>query len=107
VNAGQDPDRLRHGQYRDSTELAKRTRVHVGSRTAPVSGFSLFGSLVPWTAGDRVLDVGGGPGHLWEETAAEVAELRTIVESAIARDGGVFRVDKYTGCVVAEGRRPG
>ena len=40
-------------------------------------------------------------------TAVQLGQLRSIVESAMERDGGVFRVDKHTGVVVAEGRRAG
>ncbi len=68
----QDPEYLRTEQYRDSTELAKRAEVQVGYRTAAISGFALLGSLVPWRSGDRVLDVGGGPGFVWEEVVSQI-----------------------------------
>lgn len=80
-----DRDYLRRVQYRDATELAKRTKVHVAYRTASMSGFSLFGSLVPWSADDRVLDVGGGAGYLWEEIAGRLPDgvvLTTADQSA-------------------------
>ncbi len=66
---GQDPTYLREVQYRDGSQLAKRAHAHVAYRTAPISGFSLFASLVPWPAGGRVLDVAAGSGLLWGEVA--------------------------------------
>lgn len=70
----QDRGYLRTVQYRDSAELAKRANLHVRYRTAAISVFELFGSLVPWAAGDRILDVGGGAGWLWESVARELPQ---------------------------------
>lgn len=65
-----DVDYLRDVQYRDSTQLAKRANLHVAYRTAPESGFDWFVAQLPLQSGQRVLDVGTGPGYLWERVAA-------------------------------------
>lgn len=74
MTTGDDLDRsveyLRNVQYRDSTELAKRANLHVSYRTAPQLGFDFFASLIDWSAGRRVLDIGCGAGYLWEHVAA-------------------------------------
>ena len=64
-----DVDHLRDVQYRDSSNLARRGDLHAKYRTAPLSVFEWLGPLVPWREGDRVLDVGCGPGWLWEALA--------------------------------------
>ncbi len=69
-----DVDYLRNVQYRDSTELAKRANLHVTYRSAPVSGFEFFASLVDWPADGHILDVGCGSGALWSDIAAVVPD---------------------------------
>lgn len=63
---------LRDVQYRDSSRLAARARLHVKYGTAAVAWFPWLATQVPWPAGARVLEVGCGAGWMWAEAAARL-----------------------------------
>jgi SAM-dependent methyltransferase len=64
-----DPLHLRRNQYRDSSNITKRSDLHVKYRTAPRGVFEWFRDLLPVGDGDVILDVGCGPGWLWQTLA--------------------------------------
>jgi len=63
---------FRDVQYRDSSKLAARANLHKRYTTAPVPWHEWVTRLVPWAPEDRVLEVGCGPGWLWEEARRAV-----------------------------------
>jgi SAM-dependent methyltransferase len=63
---------LREVQYRDSSRLAARARLHVKYGTAPVAWFPWLATQVAWTPEARVLEVGCGAGWMWAEAAARL-----------------------------------
>jgi SAM-dependent methyltransferase len=63
---------LRDVQYRDSSRLAARARLHVKYGTAPVAWFPWLARQVAWPSGARVLEVGCGAGWMWAEAAARL-----------------------------------
>ena len=78
-NWGQDRRYLREVQYRDPTSVTARAELHRRYATAPVS-------WVPWVlaqtglaGGERVVEVGCGPGWLWEPGPARPAGLSLTV----------------------------
>jgi SAM-dependent methyltransferase len=63
---------LRDVQYRDSSRLAARARLHVKYGTAAVAWFPWLATQVPWPREARVLEVGCGAGWMWSEAAARL-----------------------------------
>lgn len=63
---------LRQVQYRDSSRLAARARLHVKYGTAPVAWFPWLATQVRWPPAARVLEVGCGAGWMWAEAAARL-----------------------------------
>jgi ubiquinone/menaquinone biosynthesis C-methylase UbiE len=70
--AGGDQAYLRDEQYRDSSRLQQRANIHVRYGTAAVPWFEWVGARFDLRPGLRVLEVGCGPGWLWEGLAASV-----------------------------------
>jgi SAM-dependent methyltransferase len=70
--AGSAQAYLREVQYRDSSRLAARARLHVKYGTAPVAWFPWLASQVDWQPEARVLEVGCGAGWMWAEAAARL-----------------------------------
>ncbi len=70
--AGSAQAYLRDVQYRDSSRLAARARLHVKYGTASVAWFPWLATQVDWPAGARVLEVGCGAGWMWAEAAARL-----------------------------------
>jgi SAM-dependent methyltransferase len=95
---------LAAGQYRDSSKLMARMRLHLKYGGATVLD-QLPGRLgIP--AGASVLEVGCGPGRFWERAAAafpsDIDILLTdispgMVEEAVARVRGIGRWSKVRG----------
>jgi SAM-dependent methyltransferase len=97
---------LATGQYRDSSKLMARMRIHLkyGARNA----LDLLPTRLRIPAGASVLEVGCGPGRFWERAAAAFpADLDILLtdlspgmmEEALARVRGVGRWDKVRGQV--------
>jgi len=64
--AGGDPEYIRTTQYGTPEKLGARQRLHTRYATAPVRWFAWMASVIPWQPG-TVVEVGCGPGNLWEE----------------------------------------
>jgi SAM-dependent methyltransferase len=99
---------LRDVQYRDSSRLAARARLHVKYGTAPVAWFPWLATQVGWPGAARVLEVGCGAGWMWAEAAARLPEdidltLTDIspgmVDEAVERVGSLGRYGRTTGRV--------
>lgn len=80
-------------QYGDSRKLAARARLH-NYTVADVPWFAWVARQLPFKAGDRVLDIGCGPGWFWaavadtlpEELEMTLADLSPgMVEEAVER----------------------
>jgi ubiquinone/menaquinone biosynthesis C-methylase UbiE len=65
---------LREVQYRDSSNLAARANLHARYSTAAVPWFSWVARQVTWSHTARVLEVGCGPGWLWEQARADLPD---------------------------------
>lgn len=63
---------LRDVQYRDSSRLAARARLHVKYGTASVAWFPWLVTQVDWQPDARVLEVGCGAGWMWAEASARL-----------------------------------
>ena len=106
--AGGDQFYLRDVQYRDSTRLAARARLHVKYGTAPVAWFPWVASQIPWPARARVLEVGCGTGWLWAEASAHLPSgldltltdlSEGMVAEAVERVGSLRRHRRVEGRV--------
>jgi SAM-dependent methyltransferase len=56
---------LRERQYHNSTNLNARVALHRGYSTNPQGWFNWLFQQLDFQPGERILEVGGGPGHLW------------------------------------------
>jgi SAM-dependent methyltransferase len=106
--AGSAQAYLRDVQYRDSTRLAARARLHVKYGTAPVAWFPWLATQVDWRQGAEVLEVGCGAGWMWAEAAARLpnelsltlTDLSTgMVREAVDRVGSLGRYRRTSGRV--------
>jgi SAM-dependent methyltransferase len=106
--AGSAQAYLRDVQYRDSSRLAARARLHVKYGTAPVAWFPWLATQVDWPDAARVLEVGCGAGWMWAEAAARLptdldltlTDLSTgMVTEAIDRVGSLGRYRRTSGRV--------
>jgi SAM-dependent methyltransferase len=61
-------------QYRDSRKLAARGRLNSEYTIAETGWFPWVARQLPLTSGDRVLDIGCGPGWFWAAVANELPE---------------------------------
>ena len=108
VVAGGGQAYLRDVQYRDSSRLAARARLHVKYGTAAVAWFPWLATQVRWPQGARVLEVGCGAGWMWAEAAARLPidlELTLtdlsggMVAEAVERVGSLGRYRRAVGRV--------
>jgi ubiquinone/menaquinone biosynthesis C-methylase UbiE len=99
---------LREVQYRDSSRLAARARLHVKYGTAAVAWFPWVATQIAWPPRARVLEVGCGAGWMWAEAAARLpsaidlvlTDLSTgMVIEALDRVGSLGRYDRTSGRV--------
>ena len=63
----QDPESLRHDQYKDSKNLDARAALHRQFTVAEQSWLPWVFDQIALQPGERVLECGGGPGWLWRE----------------------------------------
>jgi len=61
-------------QYSDSSKLAARARLHQEFSVSDVPWFPWVMSHLPLRSGDRVLDIGCGPGWFWAGAAADMPQ---------------------------------
>ncbi|HEY6474842.1 MAG TPA: methyltransferase domain-containing protein [Acidimicrobiales bacterium] len=73
---GIDPAYLREKQYKDPTNLNARIALHARYARAEVPLYPWLAGLVAWLDGGDVLEVGCGPGRLWEGIASLLPHLR-------------------------------
>jgi len=102
-----DPDHLRDEQYRDSSNLVRRSDLHVRYRRAPLGVFDWLGTLIPWRPSTAVLDVGCGPGWLWETLAPMLPERIRLTLSDLSPgmvDEAVARASACSAFASVDGR---
>jgi 2-polyprenyl-3-methyl-5-hydroxy-6-metoxy-1,4-benzoquinol methylase len=58
---------FRDVQYRDSTKLTARANLHTRYGTASTPWYSWVVQQITWSRDGTVLDVGCGPGWIWEQ----------------------------------------
>lgn len=106
--AGSAQAYLREVQYRDSTRLAARARLHVKYGTAPVAWFPWLATQVDWQPDARVLEVGCGAGWMWAEASARLPHDLDLtltdlspgmVAEAVERVGSLGRYHRTVGRV--------
>jgi len=104
--AGGDQAYLREVQYRDSTRLAARARLHVKYGTARIAWFPWVATQIAWPVGARGLEVGCGAGWLWAEASAHLRSGLQLtltdlspgmVTEAVARVAGLGRHRRVDG----------
>lgn len=61
-------------QYADSSKLAARARLNSEYMIAEIGWFPWVAQQLPLKSGDRVLDIGCGPGWFWAATAASLPD---------------------------------
>ena len=94
-----DQEYLRGVQYRTPDKLSSCQRLHKEYSTAPVAWFPWLVDQVAWRSGP-IVEVGCGPGHLWEEGRPPVDGPITLTDlSAGMVDVAVERATR-AGCVV-------
>jgi SAM-dependent methyltransferase len=75
---------LRDVQYRDSSNLAARANLHARYSTAPVPWFSWVARQVTWPRAASVLEVGCGPGWLWEQARTDLPDDAVVTLSDLS-----------------------
>jgi SAM-dependent methyltransferase len=67
-----DTQFLRSKQYRDAGNLNARAAIHQNFSTNPQGWFNWLFQQADIQPGERLLEVGGGPGYLWQQYLAEL-----------------------------------
>lgn len=104
--AGGDQAYLRDEQYRNSERFARRGNLHAKYSTAPVRWFDWILGKFELVAGANVLEVGCGPGWVWEQSNVPVPSGVTLtltdysdgmVAEALDRVSSSGRFDSVSG----------
>jgi len=104
--AGGDQAYLRNEQYRDSERFARRGNLHGKYSTSPIRWFEWIVSKFELRDGANVLEVGCGPGWVWEQSNTPVPAGVTLtltdysdgmVAEALARVGPTGRYASVEG----------
>jgi SAM-dependent methyltransferase len=72
-NDAPSSDRLRLSQYKDGTNLAQRASIHERFGTNPQGWLAWVFDQLECTNEASILEVGCGPGLLWQHNAAKIA----------------------------------
>ena len=79
-----DPTYLREEQYKTPSNLNARADLHQRFSTAPGSWQGWVMDQLALRPGERVLEVGGGPGWLWRENAERLTKGMRIIFSDLS-----------------------
>jgi SAM-dependent methyltransferase len=99
-NTWSDQEYLREVQYRNPDKLTARANLHAKYGTAATAWFPWLVAQITWPSDGNVLDVGCGPGWMWEQASRDLpASLRltltdlsaAMVRSAAQRARGLRR----------------
>jgi SAM-dependent methyltransferase len=99
-NTWSDQEYLREVQYRTPDKLTARANLHAKYGTAATAWFPWLVAQITWPSNGNVLDVGCGPGWMWEQASRDLpAGLRltlsdlspAMVRSAAQRARGLSR----------------
>ena len=80
-------------QYADSAKLAARARLNREYTIAEIPWFPWVAHRLPIREGDRILDIGCGPGWFWAKVAADLPERFTLTLAEVINRDGARRVD--------------
>lgn len=72
TDRGTDQDYLRNQQYKDDSNLDARIQIHVRFSTNPQDWFHWMVAHFDLPPGSRILELGCGPGVMWQRNIAQI-----------------------------------